>query len=337
MSSPVQEIAAAWLAKQDRGLTPAEAAEFAQWAAHPEHAAAIAELETAWTALDELSALRPSDGPSRGPDPDLLRPAKKWVWQIYRWRSLAVSISAAAAAVIAFFFWNGTHHSKAEALVGDVFETPVGAERTVELADGSRLQLNTLSSVEVHFSASVREVILRQGEVFCTVTKDPSRPFVVKVGSVSVRAVGTAFDVLREPARTNILVTEGAVRLLTEGQTHSRGPALLEAGHRATLVRGEAKDDFVIAPIEPEESARLLAWREHQLEFKESSLAEVVRQFNRYNTQQLVIADAETAAVEIGGRFNPNNIEGFVRLLESSFHIAAERRDAHTVVLHRTP
>ena len=47
-----------WL-NADRGFTPAEATEFAQWSADPRHAAVIAELETTWNALDQLSALRP--------------------------------------------------------------------------------------------------------------------------------------------------------------------------------------------------------------------------------------------------------------------------------------
>lgn len=335
MSSPAQESAAAWLAKQDRGFTPAEAAEFARWAAQPAHAAALEELESAWNALDQLSALRPSGSTSRTPDPDLLRPAEKRA-KIYRWRPLLVSAAAAAAAGVALFFWNGSRRSTPELPATAAFETAVGGERTVELADGSHLQLNTNSAVDIRFNASIREVHLRRGEIFCTVTHDSARPFVVKSRGISVRAVGTAFDVLEGAQRIEVLVTEGKVRLSAEGENHSTEPTLLTASHRATAPVGRPESEFVIVPIAAEEAARSLAWREHQLEFKDSSLAEVAQEFNRYNTQQLVIADAETATVAIGGRFSPNNIDGFIRLLESSFGIVAERRNAQTLVLHKS-
>lgn len=329
---PAFDTAAKWLAKRDRGFTPAEASEFAQWAADPPHAAAIAELETTWSALDQLSALRPPGAPS-SPDPDLLLPRRK-PRRIYWLRPFL--LSAGVAAAIAFFVWSGTRtRSTSSPREPVLFETAIGDERVVELDDGSRVQLNTNSAVEIHFSTAVRQVLLRRGEIFCAVSKDPRRPFVVNTEGISVKAVGTAFDVLRKSDRIEVVVTEGTVGLAADAQKNQTEPRLLQAGTQAVAPIGGKQEAFVFAPLPAEEAARRLAWREHQLDFKESSLAEVALEFNRYNTQQLIIADSDTGAVMIGGRFSPNNLDGFIRLLESSFGIAAERPDLHTVVLSK--
>jgi transmembrane sensor len=329
------ETAAEWLARRDRGFTEAEATAFARWAADQTHAAAFQEMESAWGALDQLSALRPTGPASLTPDPDLLRPIEKRQ-RVHWWRPLL--LSAGVAAALAFFFWNGKEANKPASVASTenaVFETEVGAERMVDLEDGSHLQLNTNSAVEILFSAGIRQVNLRRGEIFCAVSKDPNRPFVVKVNGLSVRAIGTAFDVLQKPQRIEIMVTEGRVGLTADTQKDKAESSPLEAGNRATVAIGGPESEFVFSPLPAEEAARRLAWRERQLDFKESSLTDVALEFNRYNVQQLVIADVDTGAVSIGGRFNPNNIDGFIRLLESSFGIVVERRDAHTLVLRR--
>ena len=105
--------------------------------------------------------------------------------------------------------------------------------------------------------------------------QSPRRPFVVNTEGISVRAVGTAFDVLRKSDRIEVVVTEGTVGLSADVQKNQTEPRLLEAGTPAIAPIGVKQEAFVIAPVLTEEAARRLAWREHQLEFKESSLAEV--------------------------------------------------------------
>jgi transmembrane sensor len=81
----------------------------------------------------------------------------------------------------------------------------------VTLPDGSVLQLNTDSVVETAYSPTERRVRLKKGEAFFSVAKNPQRPFWVDVGAVSVRAVGTAFNVRFRPEAVEVLVKEGKV------------------------------------------------------------------------------------------------------------------------------
>jgi transmembrane sensor len=79
-----------------------------------------------------------------------------------------------------------------------------------------------------------------------------------------------------------------------------------------------------------------LTWRSGYLTFRDTPLAAVIAEFNRYNERHIVIEDPGVAGIRISGKFRPNGFEAFVRLLEHGFAIQAqygERRiileDAH--------
>jgi transmembrane sensor len=87
--------------------------------------------------------------------------------------------------------------------------------------------------------------------------------------------------------------------------------------------------------ITPAEVDRALAWQRMRLEFVELPLGDVVAEFNRFNRQKLVVEDARTAAVLVGGNFRADNIDAFVRLLDSSFGVTSSRR-GEEIVLRKT-
>ena len=89
----------------------------------------------------------------------------------------------------------------------------------------------------------------------------------------------------------------------------------------------------VVAAVTPTEIARALSWQGVRLEFAELPLAEVVTEFNLRNRQQLVVDDAATGRLRVGGSFRADNVDGFVRLLEASFGVSAQRRADGALVL----
>jgi transmembrane sensor len=66
-----------------------------------------------------------------------------------------------------------------------------------------------------------------------------------------------------------------------------------------------------------------LFWRGPRLEFASLPLGEVVGEFNRYNQKQLVVHDAATAAIRVGGNFRADNVDAFIRLLDVGFGVSA--------------
>src|ERR1700691_4163529 len=94
-----------------------------------------------------------------------------------------------------------------------VFDTAVGEQRRIALADGSQLDLAPDSRVSTRFTWARRGVQLERGQAFFAVAHDPMRPFVVHVTGLTVTAVGTAFDVRTGPSNTVVTVSEGRVNI----------------------------------------------------------------------------------------------------------------------------
>ncbi|MFD2644300.1 FecR domain-containing protein [Pseudomonas japonica] len=103
--------------------------------------------------------------------------------------------------------WNGYH--QAPVWLADQ-RTGVGERRSVTLSDGTRLALNTASAVDIRFSAQMRLIHLRAGEILLSTGVDP-RPLLVRSAEGHLRALGTRFSVRQNDASTRLEVFEQAV------------------------------------------------------------------------------------------------------------------------------
>lgn len=119
------------------------------------------------------------------------------------------------------------------------YRTGVGAQRSVRLADGSLLILNTDSAVDVRFDAGQRTVPLRSGEIVIETAHRPhagaprdTRPFVVQTAHGAMRALGTRFTVRHAPESTTLVVLEHAVAVRHARASLQTPPVLVHAGPR---------------------------------------------------------------------------------------------------------
>lgn len=313
--------AAAWLARRDRGLTAAEQDAFLQWLrADPRHRAALQRLDRAWSALDALAAWQPAD--AAHPNPDLLAGVRRRSRRVACWFAFVGSGFAAVLAILVFRAPSAP--PDAELLSPGVRVVPRPEQQT--LADGSVAEVNHGGRLDLAFGGEERRVRLREGEVHLTVAKDAARPFLVEAGGVTVRAIGTAFNVRRDGDAVEVIVTEGRVQLELAGAA----PVPLAAGERARAAPGERP---VVSTADPAAVARELAWRAVRLEFESLPLEAVIVEFNLRNARQLAIGDTAAGRVKVAGTFRADEPEAFVRLLEASFGIAVERRAAGAWVL----
>lgn len=334
--SAIEAAAADWLARRERGLTAEEQDRCLQWlGAQPAHGRALARLERTWNALD---ALAEQHGLQRTPpDPDLLAPAPR---RLRRYaRVLAFSLAAAAAIAAGAFFLSRPQPSLPARGEVATAGLPVATQpQRVRLADGSVVELNAGARVEPAFTDTERRVRLSAGEAHFSVAKNPARPFIVDTGYLTVRAVGTAFDVAHRDALVEVLVTEGKVQVQRTDPgcpAAALVPVAVAAGERARIDDGALATLPVVTAVAAAEADRALAWRSVQLRFSDLPLRDVVAEFNRRNARQLVFGDSETAEVLVGGSFRADQLDAFVRLLEQSFGVTAERRDDGAIVLRQ--
>ncbi|MGH7946278.1 MAG: FecR family protein [Opitutaceae bacterium] len=336
---PIMRQAGAWLARRDRGLTADEKNEFDAWLrANPCHAAAVLQLERTMSAFDRLRELAPREGAM--PDRDTFTPARPSP----RWFRPAL-VAAGMAAAFVVVFWSIRH---APAPATWRYATAPGGYERVTLVDGSSVELNASTILEVEYTAADRRARLSRGEAHFQVAKDSARPFVVRAGMVAVRAVGTGFNVRLEQAGVEVLVTEGRVQVeppapatgATSASASSPVPPveipLLTAGQRIRVATADRAEPAKIAAVSSEEIKHALAWQQRVAEFGNTPLRAVVAEFNRQNRQQIVIRDPGLEALRIGGNFRADQPEAFVRLLESSFGIVAER-SGEIITLRKAP
>lgn len=344
LPEPILEQASSWLARRDRGLSQAEQDAYLEWLqADPRHAEAVRRCAATLERMMRLYEWQPSH--TSEPNENLFAPARRR----FGWGSVGLAGLAAAAAIAVALFWERPGvPSREEAVVANPY---LRVNERIALPDGSRVELNQDCEVRVRYSEKERRVLLARGEAHFTVWKDPSRPFVVEVEGVEVVAVGTSFSVRRGSRDVEVLVTSGVVRL-EESETPATPAAagletaptvrpLLTAGQRARVappaLRTGVASPVTVSAITPDEINRELAWLAPRLQFHETRLDEAVAQFNRLNRHQLVLGDPALGALRIGGTFSPENVDAFVRLLELTLRIDAEKRGDHETVLHRRP
>lgn len=331
----IEATAGVWLSHRDRGMSASETADFIRWLQHdPQHARTFAELDRTWRQFDRLAGFAGAENRASAAGA-LSSPRRSSRRQGHPYQWIAV---AAAVAVLLL----GYLHVSSPSITA---ETAVGGYQRLVFPDGSIAQLNTDSAIGSTFTATERRVQIVRGEVHFTVNKDPSRPFIVEVGPIAVRAVGTAFNVRRSDRAVEVLVTEGRVTVdeAKSGRSllESKGPILeplLEAGERAVITVRPAESKpppATIGKVTVSDVQRALAWQERRLEFGSSPLEEVVREFNRYNQQQLRIANPRLAKKEFSGSFRADGYEALVRLLEADFGVTAIRSEREIVLISR--
>ena len=310
----IEAEASRWLAARDAGGESFSEADLGRWLqADIRNRVAFLRVESQWQRTDRLRELRPLD---RGIDADLLRPRpalRHWPIAV----AATVLLVMAAAGFLAIAQGFGWQH----------YETRIGGFSRIVTEDGSVVDLNTNSEIQVRLSGTKREVRLLRGEGRFQVAHDSARPFTVSAAGAAVRAVGTAFSVrLRESSQVDVLVSEGKVAIAAARV--ARAPPL-SAGEAAIVL----PDRVSVSRVEPQQLESRLAWTTGRLEFRGETLGEAVAEFNRYNRRQLRLADSSLAALRVGGTFNATDPESFAAALTSAFNLQVDPADSDAIVL----
>jgi len=325
--SRVAHAAAEWVLRHERGLSAAEQDEFSAWlAANPLHGVAFGEGRWGWEELDRLVGLQTSQ--QAIPDPDLLKPKRR-----ARPLKFVLPAALAFAAALAVMFFRA---EDAVTLPAPPTVAPLALIEERLLPDGSKVELNRGAELRVEFTATERRVVLVRGEANFDVAKDPARPFVVWANGVAVRAIGTRFNVRLDPASVEVLVTEGRVAV-NHPDTDPTAPLHVTAGNRTVVSLAPAAPAPQVTVMPPAEIEARLAWQPRLLDFNDSYLGEIVAEFNRRNPVRLVIGDEALRELRLSATFRSDNVEGFVRLMESDFGMRAERRLNEEIVLQSRP
>jgi ferric-dicitrate binding protein FerR (iron transport regulator) len=201
-----------------------------------------------------------------------------------------------------------------------VYSTGIGEQRSLTLADGSTVTLDTRTRIRVRFSAGERNIDLLDGRALFRVAKNDRKPFVVQSDRAAARAVGTEFDIYRRAAGVTVTVLEGRVAV-TSGQRRADA-VVVPAGEQVAVVGSAGVTPPAVADV-----AAATAWTRRRLIFESAPLSAVVEEFNRYNTRRLVIRDPRLSGLHVSGVFASTDPALLVQFLQMQAEISVRERD----------
>jgi transmembrane sensor len=197
---------------------------------------------------------------------------------------------AAAACMVAFIAPQLWQRTSAD------FSTQTAELRTVQLSDGSTVQLGAQTSISVDLKADKRSLKLLGGRAFFDIAKDANRPFTVTARDVDITVLGTAFDVRLGEQEVSVAVQRGSVSVRQAASDFDRR---LSPGDQVTIApRGGTAH---VAAIQPSEVAE---WRDGKLSAVKAPLSEVVAELRRYHKGWILIADDRLGAEPITGLYD---------------------------------
>ena len=320
MSDRAHEIdrsAAWWLQRRSFWeRTPEDEAAFDAWMNESEaHRIAYWRQSAMWNRTERLAALG-HPAPEAEPEASRVLP-------------LMLRIAAVAALVAAIGAGAANLSFRAQ---DRIYSTPVGGHESISFADGSRIELNTDTVVRARMTTDQRLVWLEKGEAYFQVKHDPAHPFVVMVGDHRVTDLGTKFLIDRGPKKVEVALIEGRAWFDRTGKPAPQQSALLTPGDEVVATA----QSMSVAKKPASEIAAELSWRNGILVFRRATLGEAAAQFNRYNREKLVVADAKAAAIRIDGTFPTDGVSIFTDAIHNVFGLRIENR-ARTIVISTAP
>jgi transmembrane sensor len=186
----------------------------------------------------------------------------------------------------------------------------------------------------VRFDKVYREIELANGEGLFQVAKDPARPFIVRAGFVSVRAVGTVFAVRTVDGRVDVTVTEGVVELVDNSTSGGGVIRRVAANEHASVMETRHVE---VKSIPHDEAERQLAWRDGMVDFAGEPLAKAVEEVNRHNHRQIVVDDSALASRPVVGMFRANDPDNFAATMATALGVQSiDEEDAIHLRPHST-
>lgn len=320
----IDNQAAAWFARMQGPGRDAAQLEFERWrAADPAHRDAYAAAERHWETTTGLAGTEMGRNrrlPERRP-PFWLMPAAR----------PAFALAAVVLVLLAGFWMLRAPGGKPSAPLVAAAEpqvTRVGEIRTLKLADGTTVTLDTDSAIDVRMTGDRRLVRLTRGRARFDVAHDASRPFLVEAAGRTVTARGTLFDVGFEPEGVRVTLFRGAVDV--------RG--LAPAGGVAAVTRlapGECFTDVARRPRVAKASIGAQQWVSGMLDFDAVPLGEVLQQTNRYSVQKVRLGDPALASLRVTGVFRPVPADQLAASLAAAFSLRIERSAQGDLLLQR--
>lgn len=210
------------------------------------------------------------------------------------------------------------------------YSTGVGEQRWIDLPDRSRILLNTRSRLRIDYSRRLWRVNLLEGEALFFIQHNPQRQFVVSAGNLTIRDLGTQFNVRLRDREIQVAVVQGSIQI-AENTGHAPSPADAATGSATTkLSAGEVAHvaDGRVSKDPHPDPHRAVLWRERLLEFNNTTLAEAAAELNRYNRETIEVVGS-AAREPITATVHADDPAQFARMIDKADDAVIVERESH--------
>jgi transmembrane sensor len=311
----IKAQAAAWLERRDRAdWSERDQAELDSWLAEStENYLFYHRVESAWARSQRLIVLR--------------NPQQKTVTGDTRgWLRRALAATAAVFAVLAVL-GAGTALLRLSP-EKHTFVTPVGGHQIVALKDGSTIELNTDTVVRTNIGVDHRMASIEKGEAYFKIAHDAGHPFIVAANNSKITVLGTKFSVRNESNRVEVKLVDGRVWFTSDNGEAPAKSALMTPGDIAVATAGTLS----VSKRAPAVLADELGWRRGLLIFHHTSLADAAGEYNRYNSQKILIADSAAARMTVSGSLPANDTREFLVIAKKFFGLRVQTYGDEVVI-----
>jgi len=271
---------------------------------------------------------------AKSPIPSFIEPS---------WRTSPFKVITKIAASIVLTFglgyWLWTYQQLDNQIVevekGDQTEwqNPTSKATVVKLSDGSRVRLQPNSSVSAPkvFSDSLRETVLT-GDAFFDVTPDANRPFLVRVGNVVTRVLGTSFWVLnRAGKRVEVEVKTGKVAVFErQPKDFQNNGVLLTPNHKVTYFADD--QHFVTGIIEKPEIIKTPDAVPIKFLFENTPLTEVIATLEKGYGIKIELTDEALKNCTLTGDLDNLEMHDKLRLICQSLKASYDVRGTSILI-----
>jgi transmembrane sensor len=272
------------------------------------HRVAYLRMKSGYARTERLVALRT-------PGAEDVKPNRRRFFPV----AAAVAVAAMFAVAGSFYFSNRTE---------TVYTTPVGGHKTIILADGSQIELNTDTVLILRGASPQRVAELEKGEAYFQIKHDAAHPFVVRTAQHHVTDLGTKFLVRSEADRVEVTLVEGLASFESDNTSMQPRAVLLKPGNIAIATA----DTMSVTKETARNLINQLGWRRGILVFRNATLADAVTALNRYNGDKLVIGDRDAARLTINGTFGTHDTKFFARMAQTVFGLRVTSSGNSTII-----
>ncbi|QEC43445.1 FecR family protein [Pseudobacter ginsenosidimutans] len=242
------------------------------------------------------------------------QPVTGTVRKMKRWIGVAAAVVVLAVAGLLYLYNTAQ----------DMVQTSFGELKEQQLPDGSKVTLNANSTITYSKGwdkGTEREVWLK-GEAYFHVSKTPAKSkFVVHTDRFDVVVTGTQFNVVNRSDKTNIMLTEGSVTLITpDGKTHKMVPGDFVEVNNRELQKKTGREENV------------LAWKDKKLIFENTPLHSALEKIEEHYGIRITIGNANIGNKPISAILPNDNLDVLLQALEATNEFHVIRKDGEIII-----